>query len=130
MAGDDQTSMQAYLEKLPPKARVSLEKLHRAIRAAAPRATEGRSYGLPAFLMDGPLVAFAAHKDHCAFYPMSPAVIDAHKELLKGYDISKGTIRFPAGSALPNALVRKLVKARIAERAAKVNKRTPHKGTT
>ncbi|MBK8207292.1 MAG: DUF1801 domain-containing protein [Planctomycetes bacterium] len=130
MVADNRSSVQAYLQKLPPQARFSLERLCRAIRAAAPKATEGTSYGLPAFLLDGPLVAIAAHKSHCAFYPMSPAVIDAHKKQLEGYDLSKGTIRFPIGTALPDALVRKLVKARIAERTSKVTKRAPRKGTT
>lgn len=120
--------VKAYLASLPPKARTSIKKLRAAIKAAAPGAIEGRSYGLPAFLLDGPLVAYAAHRDHCAFYPMSPAVIDAHKKQLEGYDLSKGTIRFPVGTTLPDALVRKLVKARIAERTAKATKRAPRKG--
>ena len=96
--------------------RAALEKLRKTIQAAAPKAEECISYGLAAFRLDGkPLVALGATAKHCAFYLMSGSTVEAHKELLKGYDTSKGTIRFPANKPLPAALVRKLVKARIAE---------------
>ena len=61
------------------------------------------------------LVAFGATARYCAFYPMSSTTVEAHKDALKGYDTSKGTIRFQPDNPLPAALVRKLVKARIAE---------------
>ena len=84
------------------------------IRAAAPHAEEGVSYGLPAFRINGrPLVCFAAAAHHCSLYPMSPAVIRAHAGDLKKYETSKGTIRFVA--PLPAALVRKIGRARLAE---------------
>ncbi|MCZ7606797.1 MAG: DUF1801 domain-containing protein [Planctomycetota bacterium] len=121
------TTIDDYLAGLEPAARNSLGKLRDAIRKAAPHATEGKSYGLPAFIQDGPLVAFAAHRGHCAFYPLSPAVIEAHKAELEGYELSKGTIRFAPGEALPAALVKKLVKARLAEKAGKARPRTPRK---
>jgi uncharacterized protein YdhG (YjbR/CyaY superfamily) len=96
--------------------RAALEKLRKAIRAAAPKAEEGFSYGLPAFRLDGkPLAGFGASANHCAFYPMSGSIVEAHGDELTGYDRSKGTIRFPPDKPLPAALVRKLVKARIAE---------------
>jgi uncharacterized protein YdhG (YjbR/CyaY superfamily) len=112
----DSGDVEAYLKSLPPAARTTLQKLRQAIRAAAPDAVEGFSYGLPAFRLGGrPLVCYSASKNHCSFYPMSPAVIRAHGRDLEGYETSKGTIRFPPGAPLPSALVRKLVKARIAE---------------
>jgi uncharacterized protein YdhG (YjbR/CyaY superfamily) len=105
-----------YLAKLPEEARAALEKLRKTIRAAAPKATEGFSYGIPAFKLHGrPLVSYAALKNHCSFFPMSPAVIEAHRKELEPYGTSKGTIRFSVDKPLPAALVRKLVKARIAE---------------
>lgn len=106
----------AYIASVPADKRPALEKLRAAISAAAPRAEEGFSYGLPAFRLDGrPLVCFKAAANHCSFYPMSPAVIRAHAADLKSYATSKGTIRFSPDKPLPAALVRKLVRARIAE---------------
>lgn len=106
----------AYLASVPADARAALQRLRKAISAAAPGAEESFSYGLPAFRLDGrPLVCYGASKNHCSFYPMSPAVIRAHAGDLKRYDTSKGTIRFAPETPLPPTLVRKLVTARIAE---------------
>jgi uncharacterized protein YdhG (YjbR/CyaY superfamily) len=112
-----------YLAALSDDQRAALEKLRKAIRAAAPKAEEYIGYGLAAFRLDGrPLVAFGAAANHCAFYPMSSTTVGAHQDELKGYDTSKGTIRFPADKPLPAALVRKLVKARIAENVSRGRK--------
>jgi uncharacterized protein YdhG (YjbR/CyaY superfamily) len=111
-----------FLAKVPEDARDALEGLRRTIRSAAPKATEGIGYAIPTFYQQGPLVAFAASKNHCGFYVMSPAVMDAHKDELKPYDTAKATIRFPADKPLPAALVRKLVKARLAENVARAKK--------
>jgi uncharacterized protein YdhG (YjbR/CyaY superfamily) len=109
-------AIDAYLASLPEDKRATLQRVRKAISAAAPRAEEGVSYGLPAFRLNGrPLVAFSASTNHCSFYPMSPAVIRAHRADLAGYETSKGTIRFPVGHPLPAAVVRTLVRARIAE---------------
>jgi len=108
-----------YLAALGDDQRTALEKLRKIIRAAAPKAEECISYQLPAFRLNGRmLVAFGATANHCAFYLMSSSTVEAHKDELKDYDISKGTIRFQGDKPLPVALVRKLVKARIAENGA------------
>ena len=112
-----------YLAALGSEQRSALEKLRRTIRAAAPGAEECISYRLPAFRRDGMLVAFGATGNHCAFYLMSSTALDAFEEDLKGYDTSKGTIRFQPEKPLPAALVRKLVRARLAENAARGAKR-------
>src|SRR5438093_3429462 len=104
-----------YLAALSDDKRSALERLRKTIRSAAPKAEECISYRLPAFRQDGMLVAFGATANHCAFYPMSSTTVEAHKDELKDYDTSKGTIRFQADRPLPAALVRTLVKARIAE---------------
>lgn len=110
------TTFDGYLAALSADQRAALEKLRKTIKAAAPKAEEGISYGLAAFRLDGrPLVALGAAANHCAFYLMSGSTVAAHQDELGGYDTSKGTIRFPANKPLPAALVRKLVKARIAE---------------
>ena len=115
MAGKPKT-IDEYLAALSDDKRAALEKLRKTIRAAAPKAEECISYRLPAFRLNGKmLVAFGATANHCAFYPMSSSTVEAHKDELKDYDTSKGTIRFQADHPLPAALVRKLVKARIAE---------------
>lgn len=106
----------AYLAALPADKRLALEKLRKAIRAAAPDAEDGFSYGLPAFRLHGrPLVAYAASTNHCSLYPMSPAVIRAHADDLRKYETSKGTVRFSVDKPLPPTLVRKLVRARMAQ---------------
>ena len=108
-----------YLAPLTSEKRVALEKLRRAIKSAAPKAEECISYLVPGFRLGGRLlVSFGAAANHCAFYP-GAFPIQAHKAELKAYATSKGTIRFRAESPLPAALVRKLVRARIAEYAAK-----------
>jgi uncharacterized protein YdhG (YjbR/CyaY superfamily) len=104
------------LAPLSADKRAALEKLRKTIRAAAPKAEECISYGLAAFRLDGkPLVAFGAAAKHCAFYPMSSTTIETYKDELADFETSKGTIRFQSDKPLPAALVRKLVKARIAE---------------
>ena len=108
-----------YVAGLSAGQRVALQNIRKAIQSAAPRAEECISYRLPAFRLDGKLlVAFGATASHCAFYPMSASTVAAFKDELKGYETSKGTIRFQPDRPLPATLVRKLVKARIAENGA------------
>jgi uncharacterized protein YdhG (YjbR/CyaY superfamily) len=109
-------SVDAYLSALPPEARATLEKIRAAIGAAAPKAEETIAYGMPAFHYAGhPLVYFAAFKKHCSFFPASYQVMESFADELDRYDVDKGTIRFPIGKPLPAALVKKIVKARVAE---------------
>lgn len=108
-----------YLAGVSAEKRTALETLRRTIKSAAPRAEECISYKIPGFCLDGRLlVSFGAATNHCAFYPGALPVRKYAKEL-RAYDSSKGTIRFPPDKPLPTALVRKLVKTRIAEYASK-----------
>lgn len=105
-----------YLKRVKPDQRKALEKLRKTIRALAPGAEEGISYGLAAFRLGGkPLVAFGASGGHCSFFPMTGHTVAAFREELKGFETSKGTIRFQPGRPLPIALVRRIVKARVEE---------------
>ena len=106
-----------YLASLSSDKRAALERLRKIIRAAAPGAEECISYQIPAFRLDGRgLVWFGAAANHCAIY----GVVGADKGGLEDYDTSgRGTIRFRPDKPLPAALVRKLVKARIAKNAAR-----------
>ncbi len=108
-----------YLAPLNTEKRAALEKLRKIIKSAAPKAEECISYGIPGFPLSGRLlVSFGAAEKLCAFYPgVHP--VKAHQDELKNYDTSKGTIRFQTKSPLPATLVRKLVKTRIAEYAAR-----------
>jgi len=107
-----------YLAGVPKEVRVTLEKLRKTIKAAAPMAAEVISYQMPMYKHHGMVIGFAAFKDHCSIFPGS-AVMDAYDEELKRYETSKGTIRFPANKPLPAALIKKLVKARIKENEAR-----------
>jgi uncharacterized protein YdhG (YjbR/CyaY superfamily) len=110
------SEIDAFLANVPEEQRAALEQLRQTIRAAAPDAVEAIGYGVPAFKLNGrPLVSFGAAKDHCSFYVQSPAVIEAHAAELEGYGTSKGTVRFTPDKPVAAALVRRLVKARIAE---------------
>src|SRR5438034_11739737 len=105
-----------YLATVNADDRAILEKLRKTIHAVAPKAEECMSYGIPAFRLDGrSLVFFGAWANHCALYPGSSARLKEFRSDLKGFQLSKGTIRFSSDNPLPVALVKKLVKARVAQ---------------
>jgi uncharacterized protein YdhG (YjbR/CyaY superfamily) len=106
-----------YLARVNPKQRAALQKLRQTIRTVVPGAEECISYGIPAFRLNGrSVVFFGAWADHCSFYPGSSATLKKFRDDLKHFETSKGTIRFSPHKPLPSALVKKLVKARIAEK--------------
>jgi uncharacterized protein YdhG (YjbR/CyaY superfamily) len=108
-------SVGEYIAGVPEPARSMLNKMRATIRAAAPsEATETISYRIPAFKHKRVLVWFAAFSNHCSLFPTA-AVIEAFKDELKELSTSKGTIHFPTDKPLPTALIKKLVKARVAQ---------------
>ena len=113
-------SMDEYMARVPEPARSALEKVRATIRSVVPpEATEGISYQIPTFRYKGLLVAFAAFSKHCSFFPMSSSLVQTHKKELEGFATAKGTIRFTVDKPLPVALLKKLVKARVAQNEAK-----------
>jgi uncharacterized protein YdhG (YjbR/CyaY superfamily) len=114
------TTVDEYLAAVAEPARSALEKVRATIRSAAPaEATEGLSYGMPAFQYKGGLMGYAAFSKHCSLFPMSGSALEAFADELKGFETSKGTIRFTVEKPIPAALLKKLVKARVAQNEAK-----------
>lgn len=106
----------SYLADYPASTQKALRQIRAAIKAAAPKATEALSYGIPCFSHIGhPLVGYGATKKHHAFYVMSTKVIATNKTLLKSYGTSAGTIRLPLDQTIPTSLIKKLVKLRLKE---------------
>lgn len=112
------TTVSEYLAAQPPATRKTLEAVRKAIQAAAPKAEEYIGYQVPTFRQDGQLVAYGAGKQHCSLYVMSPKVMAQFAKELEGYKTSKGSVFFDVGEPLPASLVKKLVKARLAENRA------------
>jgi uncharacterized protein YdhG (YjbR/CyaY superfamily) len=109
-----------YLAACPEPHRGTLEKVRATIRSVVPKeAAEVISYGMPSFRYKGPLVAYGAFKEHCSFFPMSAALLDEFADELTGYRTSKGTVQFAVDKPLPAALLKKLVKAPVAQNEAK-----------
>lgn len=126
---DSAEGVDAYLALVPEPARTTLEKVRATIRSVVPSdATEGISYGMPAFRYKGALVGYAAFKGHCSLFPMQASLIDEMKDELKSYRTAKGTLQFPHEKPLPATLLKKMVKLRVAENeiraAVKVRKRS------
>jgi uncharacterized protein YdhG (YjbR/CyaY superfamily) len=118
------TSVKQYLSWQNAERRAALDKLRAVIAGAAPDATEGISYSMPAFLLGGKgLVCYAAFKDHYSLFPMSGAVVEQHAAELGERVTGKGTIQFRYDERLPVGLVKKVVKTRVAELGAKQTKK-------
>jgi len=112
-------TVEEYMAGVPEPARSTLNKVRAAVRSVVPAETEEViSYGIPAFKHKKVLVWYAAFADHCSIFPTA-AVIAKFKNDLKGYRVSKGTIQFPVDKALPATLLKKMVKARLAENEGK-----------
>ena len=110
----------AYLAKAAPDQRAALQKLLKQIKQSCPDAVEVKAYGVVGFKYKGrPLIYLGYAKDHCALYG---AVMPAFAKELKGFDTSKGTIRFTHDKPIPATLVKKMVMARMAEIEAKLKK--------
>jgi uncharacterized protein YdhG (YjbR/CyaY superfamily) len=119
MKSKEVKNIDEYLSDLPEKERVVLEKLRHTIKKAAPKAEERISYKMPAFFYEGPLVYFAAFKNHCSLFPASGKVTSELKEELKSYATSKGTLQFTVEKPLPAKLVTKIVKMRVKQNEEK-----------
>lgn len=117
------SSVDEYLAGVPEPARTTLDRIRATIRSVVPpEATETISYGIPTFKYKGSLVGYAAFSNHCSLFPMGSSAIEVFKDELKNFQTSKGTIRFTVDKPLPAALVKKLVKARIAANENKMRR--------
>lgn len=122
MATPKATTINAYLKPFPKEVRDKLQKIREAIQKAAPKATEAISYGIPAFRLNGTyLIYFAGYKSHVSIYP-TPAVDAELRKQLAPYHVSRGTLRFALDKPLPMPLIRKVIKAKIAENKARAAK--------
>lgn len=123
--GGKQSKMSAdevdrYLSGIEEPKRSTLKKLRASILKAIPDAEEGISYGMPAFRVDGKVVAgFAAFKNHLTYVPHSGSVFEELGDDLVGYSMSKSALRFPIDEPLPDALVERLVAVRLRQIAAR-----------
>ena len=123
-------SVDQWLARVEPKQRAALEKLRVQIRAAAPGVEEVISYGQPTFKLHGHLVAFGAFAKHLSFFPMNSVVIAESADALKTFVTSKGTIQFTPEKPIPATVVKKIVKARIAQNLEIADERLARKKAT
>ena len=120
------TSIDEYLAGVSDEKRAALQQLRKTILGVIPKAEECISYQMPAFRHEGRvLVYFAASANHCAFYP--GGMVNDFKDDLQSFETSKGTIRFQPERPIPASLVRRIVKARMAQNAAKASRPTASK---
>src|ERR1039458_4252601 len=109
-------SVDEYLAGVPEPGRSTLKQIQTVIRSVVPPETiETISYGIPTFRYKRGLVAFAAFTNHCSFFPLGSSVLDSFKEELREFRVSKGTLHFPLDKPLPAALLKKIVRGRVAQ---------------
>ncbi len=121
------TDIDSYLAPVPVDQRRALERLRGTIKAAAPEAEEGISYGIPVFKQNGPLVFFAAFRNHLSLFVPGKALLKTFREELKPFKNSGATIHFSPENPLPASLVKKIVKARIADNEERARKKRKKK---
>jgi uncharacterized protein YdhG (YjbR/CyaY superfamily) len=108
--------MDDYLQELPTEQGAALARVRALVEQVVPEAEEGRSYGMPAYLYGGrPLLGFRAAKQHLSVFPFSPEAVDAVRDRLGGFDISKGTVRFSPDDPLPEDVLADMIRARKRE---------------
>lgn len=108
-------TIEGYIKAAPKEAQTKLKQLREIILSVAPQAEEKISYSMPMFKVGSPLVGFAAWKNHVALYPWNGSFTAQNQDLLKKYETSAGTIKFPLDKPLPVALIKKIVKMRLKE---------------
>jgi uncharacterized protein YdhG (YjbR/CyaY superfamily) len=115
-SGNKPKTPDEYLAGIPEPAHSTLQHIRNVIRSVVPKeTTEVISYGIPMFKFNGTLVGYAAFAKHCSLFPTGSGVIERFSKELKTYSTNKGTIRFLPDKPLPDALIKKIVKARVAE---------------
>lgn len=112
------TSVDAYIESFPDDVKAKLQTLRNIIQKTVPEATEGISYGMPSYKLNGPLVYFGGFKDHISLFPTGSGVAALKKDLV-GYETTKGTIHFPLDKPLPLPLIKKVVEFKVQENSNK-----------
>jgi len=115
----------AYIKNARDDVRPKLKELRAIVKAVAPKADEGISYGMPYYKLDGALCGFAAFKNHIGFFP--GAIVKDFADELKGYATAKGTVRLPLDKKLPVTLIKRMVRAGMVRNAAKKALKTPEK---
>src|SRR5258706_16306498 len=114
--GKVEKNVEEYLAGTPEPARSALKHIRGVIQSVVPKeTTEVISYGIPMFKYNGMLVGYAAFKNHCSLFPTGSGVIEKFAKKLEGFPTSRGTIRFPPDKPLPDSLLKKIVKTRVAE---------------
>jgi uncharacterized protein YdhG (YjbR/CyaY superfamily) len=105
-----------YLAGLAAPERAALERVRQIVRSTVPEVEEAKAYGMPAFRYKWhPLLGFRASKNHLSVFPFSAAAVDAARQELSGFDLSKGTVRFTTGRPIPDAALKALLRHRLGE---------------